>query len=229
MSPPLRQIVLDTETTGLSAENERIIEIACLELENFVATGRHFQAYINPQKAVSAEALAVHGLSDEFLKKHPTFQAIVADMIDFIGDAPLIIHNAPFDMAFLHAEFKRIGKTFPTLKVIDTLSMARKKFPGSPASLDALCKRFNISLAERDKHGALIDCKLLACVYIELLGGAQRCLEFTQEKTMHTKKALHVDFPVRTFAPTEEEKKQHAHLVANMRNAMWKKYYEKID
>ena len=229
MSPPLRHIVLDTETTGLSAERERIIEVACLELKNFTTTGEYFQAYINPQQPVSAEALAVHGLSDEFLKPHPPFHAIAHDMMDFIGESPLVIHNAPFDLAFLHAEFKRMGKVFPALPVIDTLPMARKKFPGSPASLDALCKRFNVSLAARDKHGALIDCQLLAHVYIELLGGPQRHLTFTQKEEANFVKTHTVDFPKRTFALTEEEKNQHANLVKNMRNAMWKKYYEKID
>ena len=229
MSPTLRQVVLDTETTGLDANSERIIEVACLELENFVATGRNFQTYVNPQQPVSAEALAVHGLSDDFLKNHPPFQRIASDIISFIDGAPLIIHNASFDLAFLHAEFKRIGETFPPFQVIDTLTMARKKLPGSPASLDALCRRFNISLAERNKHGALIDCQLLASVYIELLGGQQRCLAFTQTSKEQAEHTLIEDFPERTFEPSKEEAERHQQLISEMRGALWEKYYKEID
>jgi len=171
----LREIVLDTETTGTDhAAGDRVIEIGCVELINHIPTGESYHVYINPQRGVSAGALAVHGLSDAFLADKPVFSAIADAFVSFIGDARLIIHNAPFDVGFLNAEFARTGH--PPLqneRVLDTLNMARRKHPGSPASLDALCSRYGIDNTRRTKHGALLDAEILAEVYIELLGGKQ--------------------------------------------------------
>jgi DNA polymerase III subunit epsilon len=171
----LREIVLDTETTGTDhAAGDRVIEIGCVELINHIPTGESYHVYINPQRAVSAGALAVHGLSDAFLADKPVFAAIADAFVSFIGDARLVIHNAPFDVGFLNAEFARTGH--PPLqneRVLDTLNMARRKHPGSPASLDALCSRYGIDNTRRTRHGALLDAEILAEVYIELLGGKQ--------------------------------------------------------
>src|SRR5690606_37349522 len=168
----MREIILDTETTGLDpAAGDRIVEIACLELVNHLPTGRTFQRYLNPERAVSAGALEVHGLSDAFLAKQPRFADIVDQLLAFIGDATLVIHNAEFDVGFLNAELARCGRPPLQGKVIDTLQMARQKFPGAQASLDALCRRFSIDNSARSKHGALLDSELLAEVYLELVGG----------------------------------------------------------
>lgn len=171
----LREIVLDTETTGTDhAAGDRVIEIGCVELINHIPTGESYHVYINPQRAVSAGALAVHGLSDTFLADKPLFATVAEAFVAFIGDSRLVIHNAPFDVGFLNAEFARTGH--PSLKnerVLDTLNMARRKHPGSPASLDALCSRYGIDNTRRTKHGALLDAEILAEVYIELLGGKQ--------------------------------------------------------
>lgn len=175
----MREIVLDTETTGMDPDTgDRIVEIGCLELVNHVPTGRTFHQYINPERDVPAEVVAVHGLTNQFLADKPTFGEIVGDFVDFIGsDAKLVIHNASFDMKFINAELKTFG--FPSVewkRVIDTLDMARKKFPGSPANLDALCRRFGIDNSNRTLHGALLDSELLAEVYLEMLGGRQHGL-----------------------------------------------------
>lgn len=171
----LREIVLDTETTGTDhAAGDRVIEIGCVELINHIPTGESYHVYINPQRAVSAGALAVHGLSDTFLADKPLFATVAEAFVAFIGDSRLVIHNAPFDVGFLNAEFARTGH--PSLKnerVLDTLNMARRKHPGSPASLDALCSRYGIDNTRRTKHGALLDAEILAEVYIELLDGKQ--------------------------------------------------------
>lgn len=174
----LREVVLDTETTGLDPRSgHRIIEIGCLELVNFIPSGEVFHTYVNPERGVPRGAFEIHGLSGGFLKQHPVFSDIVELFMGFVGDSPLVIHNASFDLGFLDTELNRLG--MPPLqnnKIIDTLALARLKFPGSPASLDALCKRFQINRANRIKHGALIDAKLLAAVYLELIGGKQRDL-----------------------------------------------------
>ncbi|USO04125.1 MAG: DNA polymerase III subunit epsilon [Rhodospirillales bacterium] len=173
-----REIVLDTETTGFDPEEgHRLVEIGCVELEGHIPTGRTYHQYINPERDVPAEAVAVHGLTQARLKTEPTFGEIVGDFLDFIGEAKLVIHNAEFDMKFLNAELKIFG--FPPLpfrRAVDTLVMAREKFPGSPANLDALCRRFNIDNTNRTLHGALLDSELLAEVYMELLGGRQQAL-----------------------------------------------------
>ncbi len=171
----LREIVLDTETTGTEhAKGDRVIEIGCVELFNHIPTGKTYHVYINPQRPVSAGALAVHGLSDEFLADKPVFATIADELVDFLGDGRLVIHNAPFDIGFLNAEFARTGhKPIPLNDVVDTLSMARRKHPGAANNLDALCSRYGIDNAERTKHGALLDAEILAEDYIELIGGKQ--------------------------------------------------------
>ncbi len=175
----MREIVLDTETTGLNASGgDRIVEIGCIELVNHVPSSNSYHTYINPERDMPAEAQEVHGLSAKFLADKPVFAAVVNDFISFIGNAPLIIHNAKFDMGFLNAECTRAEKpVIPYERAIDTLLIARKKFPGSPASLDALCRRFEIDTTSRSKHGALIDAELLARVYLELIGGRQPGLD----------------------------------------------------
>ena len=171
----MREIVLDTETTGLEpSEGHRIVEIGAVELLNHMPTGRTYHQYINPDRAMPKEAFEVHGLGDNFLRDKPLFAGIAQAFLDFISDAPLVIHNAPFDMKFLNAELANVGKpALPMHRAIDTIPMARKKFPGSPASLDALCRRFGVDNGAREKHGALLDSELLAEVYLELIGGRQ--------------------------------------------------------
>ena len=171
----MREIVLDTETTGFDPETgDRIVEIGGVELYNHVATGRTYHQYINPERSMPAEAFEVHGLGDDFLSDKPKFAQIGQDFVDFVGDARLVIHNAAFDMKFLNAELRWMGlPALPMERAIDTLGMARKKFPGSPATLDALCRRFNIDNSARTLHGALLDSEILAEVYLELIGGRQ--------------------------------------------------------
>lgn len=171
----MREIVLDTETTGRDADlGDRIVEIGCVELLNHIPTGRSFHCYINPERKMSEGAFQVHGLSDAFLADKPVFAAICDEFLAFLGDARLVIHNAPFDMGFIDMELGRLGRPrWPADRVLDTLMMARRKHPGAPASLDALCSRYGIDNGKRTKHGALLDAELLAEVYIELIGGKQ--------------------------------------------------------
>lgn len=171
----MREIVLDTETTGFEPESgDRIVEIGAVELYNHMPTGRRFHKYINPQRAMPEEAFAVHGLGDEFLRDKPLFVEIAQEFIEFVQDAKLVIHNAAFDMKFLNAELGWLKlPQLPWEQAIDTLAIARKKFPGSPASLDALCRRFQIDNSSRTLHGALLDSEILAEVYLELIGGRQ--------------------------------------------------------
>ncbi|WGH80288.1 DNA polymerase III subunit epsilon [Jannaschia ovalis] len=171
----MREIVLDTETTGFEPDTgDRIVEIGCVELVNHVPTGEVYHQYINPERSMPQGAFEVHGLGDDFLKDFPVFKQIGHAFVDFIGDAKLIIHNAAFDMKFLNAELDWMGlPRMPMDRAIDTLAIARSKFPGSPASLDALCKRFGVDNSSRTKHGALLDSEILAEVYLELIGGRQ--------------------------------------------------------
>lgn len=172
----MREIVLDTETTGLEADrDDRIVEIGAIELINHLPSGRVFHAYINPERPMPVEAFEVHGLGDDFLRDKPRFSEIVQDFVDFIGeDARLVIHNASFDMKFLNAELRRAGRpALPWARALDTLALARDRFPGAPASLDALCRRFGVDNSGRERHGALLDSELLAEVYLELIGGRQ--------------------------------------------------------
>lgn len=218
----IREIVLDTETTGFEpSQGHRLVEIGCLELMNHVPTGRVFHTYLNPDRDVPPDAYAVHGLSFDFLKNHPPFKEVAASFLDFIEMAPLVIHNAKFDMKFLNAELK--WQDFPEIpfhRAIDTLPMARKKFPGSPASLDALCKRFNVSTKTRDKHGALIDAELLAQVYLELIGGKQPALSFgssaSMEESGEKRERKKKSYPPRSYAPSPEERALHEDLMRKL-------------
>ena len=172
----MREIVLDTETTGLDPRTgDRVVEIGCVELSYHVPTGRELHLYVNPERDMPEEAFAIHGISEAFLKDKPVFADVVDEFLEFIGDdAALVIHNAPFDAKFLNWELKGVGRpTIPTSRLIDTLEIARKRYPGGSNSLDALCRRFDVDLSVRDKHGAVIDCRLLAEVYLELIGGKQ--------------------------------------------------------
>ncbi len=177
-----REIVLDTETTGLDVKTgHRLIELACVELDDFIPTGQTFHRYIHPERDIEAGAQAVHGVSIEFLKDKPRFiEAEVCEaFLEFVGDSPVVAHNAGFDRGFVNFELERAGRpAIHETRWVDTLSLARVRFPGMHNSLDALCKRFRISLAEREKHGALIDARLLAAVYLELRGGKERGLDF---------------------------------------------------
>jgi DNA polymerase-3 subunit epsilon len=216
----MREIVLDTETTGLDPLNgHRLTEIGCIELINHVPTGVKYQQYINPERDVPIEAQEKTGLTQEFLKDYPVFSKISQEFMDFIQDDPLVIHNAKFDMKFLNYELQLLG--LPSLeknKIIDTLAIAREKFPGSPASLDALCKRFKIDNTDRTLHGALIDCDLLAKVYLELKGGAQAALIDIPEKKNGANKTVmdYKDKPYREprkFPISAEEIQQHTDFI----------------
>ena len=214
-----REIVLDTETTGFEPkQGHRLVEIACVEVIDFLPTGNHFHCYIDPERDMPPEAEKVHGLSAAFLKGKPKFaHTEVCDaFLAFIGDSPLIAHNAQFDRNFIDHELKKAGRPLPEAdRWIDTLAMAQKRFPGMYNSLDALCKRFNISLAEREKHGALIDTKLLAAVYLELNGGRERRLELSpaQLRTAVTlaKQTAYGARP-RPLAPLSTDEERATHL-----------------
>ena len=228
----MRQIVLDTETTGLDpATGDRLVEIACVETINTVPTGENFHVYIDPQRDVPDEAFRVHGLSTEFLKGKPTFDQIVDDFLAFVGDAPLVIHNAEFDMRFINAELQRCGRSIMSMeRVIDTLAMARRKHPGSPASLDALCSRYRIDNSRRVKHGALLDAELLAEVYVELSGGRQSTLVLANEiKVVQKTEAIEVRPRAQalpSFLEAEEENAHRSFIGKMGEKALWLKYIE---
>ena len=220
----MREIVLDTETTGLDpGDGHRIVEIAGIELVNHLPTGKFFHRHVNPERAMTAEAEAVHGLGDEFLKKQPLFGDIADDFLAFVEGATLVIHNAEFDLKFVNAELKRLERKPLDLPVVDTLSMARKRFPGSPASLDALCRRYNIDLSGREKHGAKLDGELTAQVYLELIGGRQPGLEFARGLGAASARAAS-ERPARVarpHAPAPEELERHARLLAKLKAPLW--------
>jgi DNA polymerase-3 subunit epsilon len=222
----MREIVLDTETTGLDpAEGHKVIEIGCVELINKVKTGSVFHCYINPCRNVPKEAYQIHGISEEFLKDKKIFREIADEFVEYIQDSTLIIHNAKFDLKFINAELVSIGKiNLAKMPVIDTLDLARKKFPGSPASLDALCKRYKVDLARRDKHGALLDAELLAEVYLNLCGGKQTKLEFSENKqeiALGSEKLPKQFKEPRKFEIGEEELIQHHQLLKKLKNPLW--------
>lgn len=223
----MREIVLDTETTGMDpSAGDRLVEIGCVELENNLPTGKTYHVYINPERPIPPEATAVHGITDAYVKNMPTFGEIVGDFMDFIGNDRLVIHNAEFDVKFLNAELKRFG--FPSLdnrRVLDTLALARKKFPGSPANLDALCRRFNIDNSNRTFHGALLDSQLLAEVYLELIGGRQAGFDITIETISSLTETISVQRtarPPRDFPISDAEKAAHEEMLASMKNPLWK-------
>ncbi len=193
-----REIVLDTETTGLAPEGgDRLVEIGCVELINHIPTGRHYHVYINPRRSMPEEAFRVHGLSDEFLADKPVFEAVADEFLDFIGDAQLIIHNASFDIGFLNHELKLSGRSPLRNPVIDTVMVARDKHPGARVSLDALCKHYGIDNSRRTLHGALLDSEILAEVYLELIGGKQVSLALTAEAEVSAAAAMATRVPAR--------------------------------
>ena len=228
----MREIVLDTETTGFKPEQgDRIVEIGAVELFNHMPTGNHYHQYINPERSMPEDAFKVHGLGDEFLSDKPVFKLIAQDFMDFIGDSPLVIHNAAFDMKFLNAELGWINfPLIPMEQALDTLALARKKFPGAQASLDALCRRFGIDNSSRTLHGALLDSEILAEVYLELIGGRQPdlVLETSQKKTVSTVDKTWRAYPRPEPLPSRlspEEEQAHANLVESLgENALWRQF-----
>jgi DNA polymerase III subunit epsilon len=231
-----REIVLDTETTGFDPfTGDRLVELACLEIEDFVPTGRSFHRYIDPCRDMPAEAERVHGLSAAFLRGKPKFEDahVVEEFLDFVADAPLIAHNAGFDRTFINWELSRVSRIeIPEHRWVDTLGLAKQRFPGMHNSLDALCKRFKISLSEREKHGALIDAKLLAAVYLELKGGRERRLELLTSASMAEAVAVasRNEYGVRPrpLAPlsSEEERAAHAAFIRDVvkSDELWGKF-----
>lgn len=226
----MREIVFDTETTGIDPlEGHRLVEIGCVELVNLLPTGRVYQAYINPERDMPIEAFRVHGLSAEFLSDKPVFSQVVDGLLEFIGeDSRLIAHNAEFDMRFINWELENVG--FPPLsssRVVDTLAMARRKFPGMRASLDNLCRRFNVDLSARTKHGALLDSELLAEVYLELKGGRQKGLALVDSGEAEATTAAGpqaaeaVARPARAHQATDIEKAAHAAFLEKLKDPIW--------
>lgn len=227
----MREIVLDTETTGMDPDQgHKMVEIGCVELENHVPTGRVWHKYINPEREIDPGAVAVHGITNEKVKNEKTFAELAGDFLDFIDGATLVIHNAAFDIKFLNAELKPFGfKPFKLNEAIDTVTMARKKYPGQPANLDALCRRFGVDLSGRDFHGALLDAQLLASVYLELLGGRQHGLGLAAETVVvknDVGEVVKTDRPYREprdFSVTAEEKQLHEAMLAELKDPLWKK------
>jgi len=231
----MREIVLDTETTGFDPnDGHRLVEIGCVELYQQIPTGKTFHKYINPERDMPEEAFRVHGLSEEFLSDQPLFSEVADDFVEFIGTAPMIIHNAEFDMNFINAELRWLKKPeLPMEQAVDTLMMARKKFPGAPATLDALCRRFDIDNSNRTLHGALLDSELLAEVYLELLGGRQHGLSFAGDNQHDKKKDDNANLTsltnqnkgelreARKFPIPEDELKAHEELLEKIDNPLW--------
>ena len=213
----MREIVLDTETTGISIkEGHRIVEIGCIELENLVPINK-FHTYLNPERKVSEKAFKIHGYSDEFLSKQKKFNEIVDDFLKFIEGKNLIIHNAEFDLAHLNNELLLNGRKKIDNEIIDTLELARTKFPGSASSLDALCKRFRIDNSKREKHTALIDCDLLAKVYINLIDQKEPTLDFkNEEKNEILKSSKTVSYFKKVVQPTKKEIEKHKEYLKNL-------------
>ena len=228
----LREIVFDTETTGFKPEEgDKLVEIGAIELINHIPTGRTYHQYINPMRDMPEEAFNVHGLSTEFLSHYPKFSDIAKDFLSFVGDdGVMVAHNAiGFDMRFLNYELKHNGfDTLENHEVVDTLEIAKSKFPGGRNNLDALCKRFNIDNSKRTTHGALLDAELLAEVYLELLGGAEPTMSLEQSKpetsNFESNKTSLKTYPKRSFSLTEEEQKEHEDFLKNnIKEALWLK------
>lgn len=229
-----REIVLDTETTGFDPKTgDRLIEVGCIEIDDLLPTGRTFHRLVHPERLIPADAIRVHGITDEKVRDAPKFAEIVIDLCDFIGDAPIIAHNAQFDRNFIDHEFGRCGRAlFDETRWIDTLKLAQGRFPGMANSLDALCKRFKISLTERTLHGALIDARLLAEVYLELRGGKERRLDLSASRTITAAAAAHAaaGYPPRPrpLEPRGSEAEHAAHqafLKATLKDlSLWQGY-----
>jgi DNA polymerase-3 subunit epsilon len=229
----MREIIFDTETTGLSpAGGDRIVEIGCVEMFNRVETGRSFHSYFNPCRPMPSEAEAVHGLSDRFLSDKPNFHERCEELLDFIGDSPMIAHNAAFDFGFINHELGSCGRPLVcTSRMVCTLTIARQKFPGAKHSLDALCARFGVDRSQRVKHGALLDAQLLAQVYVELTGGRQIGLtlvaELIEHATIETAPGAAAASPpltvrpARPHAPSEDELARHAAFMARIADPVW--------
>ncbi len=219
----MREVVLDTETTGLSpATGDRIVEIGCVELVNHLPTGRNFHEYINPERDMPEQAQVIHGLSEEFLSDKPVFAEISDAFEAFIGDSVLIIHNAEFDLGFLNAEREKLGfEPLSSDRTIDTVQVARRKFPGAQASLDALCRRFQIDNSDRSLHGALKDARLLAEVYLELTGGRQQGLKLAAETDTAAPDLEKNRRPPRPHAPSAEEEAAHALFLGKIKKPIW--------
>jgi DNA polymerase-3 subunit epsilon len=226
----MREIIYDTETTGLSpAGGDRMVEIGCVELVNRVETGRTYHAYFNPERPMPSEAEAVHGLGDTFLSDKPLFADKVAELLEFVGDAPLIAHNATFDFSFLNHELQRCTRDPICLsRMICTLVLARSKHPGAKHSLDALCTRFGVDRSQRVKHGALLDAQLLAQVYVELTGGRQIGLSLgTAATAAEAVVAVHVERiarPARPHAASDEERTRHRGFIARLTEPLWERF-----
>ena len=220
-----RSVLFDTETTGLDPLlGDRLIEVAALELENDLPTGRHFHALVDPQRDIPAEATRVHGITASEVVGKPLFAEIAGGLLEFLGDGKLIAHNAPFDFGFLNAEFGRLG--LPSLdpdRMVDTLILAKQRFPGMPNSLDALCRRFDIDLTLRTTHNALLDCRLLADVYVELTGGRQRGLSLAGDKAQSNVTVYQSAGPrtARPVRPTREELDAHKAFAGKLKDAVW--------
>jgi DNA polymerase-3 subunit epsilon len=235
----MREIVFDTETTGLEPQNgDRIVEIGCVELINHIPSGRTFHRYLNPERGMSIDAARVHGLDDAFLRDKPRFAAIAGELIEFVGDASLIAHNAQFDLDFLNLELGRAGLPgFPQDRIIDTLMLARRKHPAGPNSLDALCSRYEIDLSRRTRHGALLDAELLAEVYIELIGGRQARLVLGDAMeggalavAVRSEITIAPRAEPRPFRVTAAEMEAHRQRIARLGpNALWLEYLKRVE
>jgi DNA polymerase-3 subunit epsilon len=220
----IREIVLDTETTGLDPlQGHRLVEVACLELVNHVPTGQTFHSYVNPERDIPEDAQRVHGLTAELLAEHPVFAEIAGELVAFMGDSALVIHNARFDLSFLNAELGRAGlEPLPAARAVDTLLLAQRRFPGAPASLDALCRRFGVDNTGRTRHGALLDSELLAEVYLHLLGGRQTDLALAApSRPGAAGQARARRRPPRPHAPSAEELEAHRAFIATLDDPVW--------